>query len=571
MTILIIVIFLFTLAIIYRLFVVQVIQGNFFIALASDQHEIYRSLFPERGKIYLKDTRTDQEKLFPFATNKELSLVFAIPQKIDDVDEVMEKLQEVFEFGEGETEDLKSRLDKKDDPYEPIKHFVGEEEVKKLEDLNLSGISYLPETVRYYPEGSVGSHILGFYGFRGDTEERVGQYGLEGYFNEELEGEPGSLKTEGDIAGRLITFSEREIREAVDGDDIVLTVDHAIQFVVCDKLKKAVLKHGADSGTIIIMDPKTGALLAMCNYPDYDPNSYQEVEDIRIYNNSAIFNLYEPGSIFKPITMAAALDLGEVTPETTYEDTGEERIGGYVIQNSDFKAYDTQTMTEVLEKSLNTGAIFTARQVGREKLYEYISNFGFGQLTDIELQTEGNGNINRLKEDREIYLATASFGQGLSVTPLQLVAAYGAIANNGLLMKPYIVDKIIESDGDTIISQPQEIRRVISDRAATLLSGMLVSVVKNGHGQRAGVPGYLVAGKTGTAQVPKKDGPGYDPDLTIGSFIGFAPAEEPKFVMLVKIDHPRDVQWAESSAAPLFGELSKFLLDYYKIPPEVAE
>jgi len=568
MTMLLIVIFLFAGAIISRLFVLQVMQGNFYVAIASDQHEIYKKLIPERGKIFLQDTRPDQDKLFPYATNKEMYLVYAVPQEIQDIELTIEKLNEVLGFTDEELVSLSERLSKDNDPYEPIKHYVSEENVIKIDELELAGINHVVETIRYYPEKSIGGHVLGYFGFRGDSQERVGQYGLEGYFDEELRGSSGSLKTEGDIAGRLISFGQREITEAVDGSDIVLTIDHSIQFVACDKLRKAVLKHGADGGSVIIVSPQTGAILAMCSYPDFDPNDYDKVGDISIYNNPSVFYQYEPGSIFKPITMAAALDLDLVKPDTTYEDTGEERIAGYTIQNSDFKAHGTQTMTQVLEESLNTGAIHVARLAGMDNFRQYVQKFGFGQLTGVELHTEVQGNIDTLRQSGEIYLATGSFGQGISVTPLQLAVAYGAIANHGKLMKPHIVDRIIEPDGDVIKTKPQEVRQVVSERTATLLSGMLVSVVKNGHGKRAGVDGYFVGGKTGTAQVPRKDAPGYDPDITIGSFAGFAPVEDPQFAMLVKIDRPRDVQWAESSAAPLFGELAQYLLNYYKIPPE---
>jgi cell division protein FtsI/penicillin-binding protein 2 len=224
-------------------------------------------------------------------------------------------------------------------------------------------------------------------------------------------------------------------------------------------------------------------------------------------------------------------------------------------------------MTQVLDESLNTGAVFVVRQIGTDAFRKYVEDFGFGVLTGIELETENSGDIRSLSKKGEIYSATASFGQGISVTPLQVVTAYAAIANGGKLVKPYIVDEIDKSDGSKIKTQPKVLKQVISERTATLLGGMLVSVVEDGHGKRAGVPGYYVAGKTGTAQVPKKDGTGYEPDITIGSFVGFAPVEDPKFVMLVKIDHPRDVIWAESSAAPLFGEIAKFVLNYLKVSP----
>jgi cell division protein FtsI/penicillin-binding protein 2 len=264
------------------------------------------------------------------------------------------------------------------------------------------------------------------------------------------------------------------------------------------------------------------------------------------------------------------LDEEAVGPDTTFNDTGRVQIAGYAIENSDHKANGVVTMTNVLEKSLNTGAIHVMRKIGADDFKKYVLNFGFGEKTGIELMGESKGDIRNLdyRLNRELYSATASFGQGVSVTPLQIANAFATIANGGIMMKPYIVKEIIKNDGARETTQPRQIRRVISERAATLLGGMMVNVVENGHGQRASVKGYYVAGKTGTAQIPRKDGKGYEANAHIGSFAGFAPANEPAFAMLVRIDHPRDVEWAESSAAPLFGELADFILNYYQIPPE---
>ncbi len=361
----------------------------------------------------------------------------------------------------------------------------------------------------------------------------------------------------------------------MDGSDLILTVNRSVQFRVCQTLNEAALRHGADGGSIIIMDPKTGAIIAMCSYPDFDPNNYDKVKDIKVFNNPAVFSQYEPGSVFKGITMAAALDQGKVTPETTYKDEGQVMITGWPkpIKNSDFDIYGGHgevNMTTVLEKSLNTGAIFAMKQTGADVFADYVKKFGFGEKTGIELLGEGSGDIRNLtvSKIKPIDATVASFGQGISVTPIQLVSAYATIANGGILMKPYIVKEIVHADGTKDITQPKELRRVISEKAAVLLGGMLVNVVEEGHGQKAGVKGYYVAGKTGTAQVPRKDGRGYESSMHIGSFAGFAPADDPQFVMLVRIDNPRDVAWAESSAAPLFGKIAEFLLQYYQIPKE---
>ncbi|MFZ5364261.1 MAG: peptidoglycan D,D-transpeptidase FtsI family protein, partial [Patescibacteria group bacterium] len=405
----------------------------------------------------------------------------------------------------------------------------------------------------------------GFVGVKDD--KKIGQYGLEGYFEEELGGVQGFLSSEKDVAGRWIPISGREWQKAEDGADIVITIDRNIEYFACGKLEEAVKRHDADGGTVVIMDPKTGAILAMCSYPNFNPNEYAKVEDINIFNNPTIFYQYEPGSIFKAITIAAALDTGKIAPTTTYVDEGEIKVDDRTIKNSDLKAYGTQTMTQVLENSLNTGSVFAVSQIGPEIFKKYVEDFGFGEKTGVELDFENAGNINSLSKRGKIWSATGSFGQGISVTPIQIVAAFSAIANGGKLVKPYIVDRIIKSDGEVIKTEPKVIHQAISGRTSTLLGGMLVSVIENGHGKKAGVQGYYVAGKTGTAQVAKKDGSGYEKDVTIGSFVGFAPVEDPKFVMLTKIDHPRSTIWAEATAAPLFGEIAKFMLNYLKVPP----
>jgi len=280
-----------------------------------------------------------------------------------------------------------------------------------------------------------------------------------------------------------------------------------------------------------------------------------------------VFGAYEPGSVFKAITMAAALDLGKVTPQSTYVDTGAVKIGAFTIRNSDEKANGTQTMTQVLEKSLNTGAIHAGQLVGLQSFAKYVKNFGFGEKSGVELSGEAAGNLAALTKRGDIYLATASFGQGITVTPIQLLAAFGAIANGGKLMKPHVVSEIRYPDGKTEKIEPQVLRQVLRPETASTLSAMLVNVVENGHGKKAGVAGYYVAGKTGTAQIRSTTTSGYDPHKTIGTFAGFAPVENPRFAMVAVINVPKDVQFAESSAAPLFGDMMNFLLKYYDVQP----
>lgn len=548
--------------IIWRLAALQIFEHEFYNALAQGQHRILKELIPERGEIFIQEKYSDT--LYPVALNESYYLVYAEPKNIKDPKEATSKIVPILELDYGE---VLNRLSRPDDLYEPLKKQVPPEVVEELRALEIQGLGFTKESYRFYPEKNMGGHVLGFVG--SDEEgNRSGKYGLEGYFDSELEGKEGYLKSERNPLGSWVMFGDHDIEPAVDGSDLVLTIDRSIQFTACEKLHQAVKDFDADGGSVIIIDPWTGAILAMCSAPDFDPNNYSEVEDIGVYNNPAIFNLYEPGSVMKPITMAAALDTGEVTPESTYRDEGFIKFHENTIENSDNKSYGIQTMTGVLEHSLNTGVVYVVDKIGKKIFRRYLEDFGFSEKTGIELDREVGGNISSLLKKGEIYAATASFGQGISVTPLELVTAFGAIANSGKLMKPYIVDEIRKAHGFVEKTEPKEIRQVISESSARRLGGMLVSVVDNGHGKRAGVPGYFVAGKTGTAQVPKKDGLGYEKDITIGSFVGFAPVDDPKFVMLVKINNPKAVQWAENSAAPVFGQIAEFLLHYFKVPPE---
>ncbi len=557
------IIFIFAaLIIVWRLFVLQVIAHRQYAELASGQHDIYKEIEPSRGEIFFSDGKTG--KFYPLAVNQDFYNIYAEPNRIEDIGGAAYKLSPLLEMSEY---DIVAKISKKDDPYEPLKQKVSQDTYEKIMSLEIAGVGAEKTSRRYYPEKGVGGQILGFLGVDEDGK-LSGRYGIEGYFEKELRGERGYLRSERDAWGRLLFTGDFTVEKAKNGSDIVLTLDRNIQFFVCKALKEAVGRHDADGGTVIVLEPASGAVLAMCSVPEFDPNEYNKIKDISVFNNAAIFYQYEPGSIFKPITMAAGLDLEQVNPDSIYNDGGSVTIGPDTITNSDYKAYGWQTMAQVLEKSLNTGAVFVARKIGLKNFRQYVENFNFGSKLGIELDKETTGDTSSLRQKEEIYLATASFGQGISVTPLQIASAFAAIANGGNLMKPYIVAEIRKNDGSVLKTEPRLIKKVISERTSNLLSAMLVSVVENGHGKRAGVPGYYIAGKTGTAQVPKKTGGGYEEGVTIGSFAGFGPADNPRFVMMVKIDNPKDVQWAESTAAPVFGEIASFLLQYYEVPTE---
>jgi len=553
-----------TFFIIFRLFDLQLINHGYYEALASDQHEIYKSLFPQRGEIFVKDQYVyngeAKENLYPLAMNKEYNLVYAQPKYITDPQVTAQKLAPLL--GMDETKLLET-LSKKDDPYEPIKRKVEDELAAEIMKLNLTGIRTAPENYRYYPEKNTGAQILGFIGYQGDN--LTGLYGAEGYFNNELTGQMGGISGEGDNGGLWLPLSTQGFKPAIDGDDIVLTIDKTVEYEVCRILDEDTKLYEATSGTVIVMEPSTGKIIAMCTSPNFDPNEYSKVSDVGVFNNTAIYESYEPGSIFKPLTMAMAIDLGLVKPDDTYVDEGELKIDEFTIRNSDLLAHGTQTMVQILEKSLNLGAIYVVKKVGRENFQKYVQEMGFGQLTGIQLDREMPGDIRSLNYNGEVFIATASYGQGITTTPLQMVQAFSVIANNGDLVKPYIIDEIIKADGTVIKSKPQIKKQVISSKTATILSSMMVSVINNGHGEKASVPGYNVAGKTGTAQIAEN---GKYTKKTNHSLIGFAPLEKPAFLMLVKYKEPQKGTYAESTAAPTFGRIARFLLNYYHVEPD---
>jgi len=575
------VIFILSGFIVLRLFNLQILKYDSFKVQATGFHKFYREISPKRGEIFVqnknskirnsfifgkgvenKNNLLNSLNLYPAAVNIELNLLYANPSLIENPETAADRLSPILEVPK---EELLYRLSKKNDLYEPLKHYINDEKVKMIKDLKIKGLGFESEIRRFYPDGNLFSHIVGFLGFK--DRERYGQYGLEEYYQDILAGEKGIFEAEKDAFGRWLPISDRLVKKVRDGADLILTIDYNIQFVACRELENAVQEYEAEGGTIIITEPKTGKILALCNRPTFDLNDYSKVDNISIFINPAISYAYEPGSIFKPFTVAAGLDSNKITPDTTYKDDGYVKVDKFVIKNSDYKAHGIQTMTQVLEKSLNTGVIFIIKKLGSKIFRKYVESFGFGELTGIELIGETSGKIDTLKKRGEIYAATASYGHGISVTPLQMVVAYSAIANQGKLMKPYLVDKIVNSDGSIIQIEPQFIRQSINPSTAVTLSAMLVSVVKNGYAKSADVEGYYVAGKTGTALIPDKEKGGYS-DEVIHSFVGFAPVDNPKFVALVKLDKPGKGRFASYTAAKVFGKIAKFMLNYYEIPPD---
>ncbi|HTL39547.1 MAG TPA: penicillin-binding protein 2 [Methylomirabilota bacterium] len=544
-----------------RLFSLQILNHTYYEALADNQHGSQTTLSAKRGEIYLTPAMGSTTPVL-VATNITKNLVYVNQKQIASPDSVASKLAPLLEMAKA---DLVPKL-KGDSVYAVLKKQLSDDVSQKITALKIPGVYLDPEQIRFYPQNDLASQVLGFVGFKGD--QRVGQYGIEGEYEKELAGTAGVEGADTDASGHSITVAGRTIVPAHDGDNIFLTIDPAIQFKAQEVLDKTVKDHGADSGSVIVLDPKTGAILTMASSPGFDPNNYNKVSDISVYTNQAISAEYEPGSVFKGITMAAALDKGKVTPDTTFENAGSIQVDDKTIKNaSPTEFLGTQNMITVLDESLNTGAVYAQQQIGNDTFKDYVQKFGFGQPVDIGLPGQFSGNLDNLKRKGDVFFATASFGQGITVTPIQVAQAFTAIANGGKLLKPYLVSKVVHSDGTEEDTKPSKGSQIISSQTASTLSAMLVDVVENGHGKKASVPGYYIAGKTGTAQVAFTDKVGYDPNRNIGSFVGFGPVDDPKFLMLVRIDNPKDVKFAESTAAPAFGEIASFILNYLQVPP----
>ena len=619
------VVFLLSGALVYRLFSLQIKESDIYTAMAANQQQVSQKLLPERGNIYFTGEVNGAETLYPAATNKEFAILFAVPKDVVNPADLAEKFYEFFDEPKLQA-DLKTAATGTPDVIASstkdaivaayLKHFakpaavydsldnrkVDTEEILKLyaflasststpvtadelilknnlvvyknatssatAELKIPGLGFNIQELRYYPENNMGSQVLGFVSYANQVSQ--GKYGLEEFFNDELFGKFGSLNSAKGAQANLIIADDRDFVPPVNGDDLVLTIDRNVESVACEKLQAAVKKHGATGGSVIAVNPQTGAIIAMCSVPDFNPNNYQDVNNISVYNNPALLYQYEPGSVFKAMTMSAALDLGKVTPDTTYKDRGQLMIPGWPkpISNSDFSTHGGHgviNMSTVLEFSLNTGAIFAMRQIGPAAFINYVKNFGFGQKTGIELGGESSGDINNLLQKRvpEIDVSTAAFGQGIAATPLQMVMAYQAIANGGVLMKPYVVKAIIHN-GQREDTVPQMVRQVISAKTAATISGMLVNVVELGNAKRSYINGYYIGGKTGTAQIPVKGG--YLSNQYLHTFVAIAPIDHPAFVMLTKIDDPKDVTYAEGSALPLWTEIAQFMLNYYQVP-----
>ena len=544
----------FFLLVIARLFYWQVVRAKELSALGQAQYGTNIKISPQRGVIKTSDG-------FPIAANEITYLLFANPKEIKNKGEAAGIIASILDL------DIASvganlSLDKF---WVPLKSGINTEAKQKLNSLNLPGIGFDREYKRFYPEASMASHLLGFVG-KDDSGNDKGYFGLEGYYDRLLKGKEGIAMQVHDAFGRPILAKMNFASGAVDGQNLILSIDRSIQFLVEKQLKQGVEKYGASSGMVGVIEPKTGKILAMASFPAFDPRDYQNFED-SLYKNPFISDLYEPGSTFKPFIMSSALDAKAVTPQTKCNICGGPvSLSGYEIRTWNDKYFKDINMIETIQRSDNTGMVFTVQKLGLDRMLTYLSKFGIGSDTGIDLQGEVSAALKPKNEWYAVDLATTGFGQGISVTPIELLNGIATIANDGKRMEPHVVEAVEALDGTVVKIPPKLIDTPIKAQTAKIMTEFMINAVNKGEASWARPRGYRIAGKTGTASIPIQGH--YDPDQTIASFVGFAPADNPRFAMLVIFNKPQSSIYGSETAAPVFFKIAKSILEYYGIPPE---
>ncbi len=519
----------------FRLYNLELVKGDYYTARAESETLASEDLNTHRGAIYFTD---ENGNTLPAAINRDFPIIYAVPKDIQDPQETANTLAPILNMP---VSSLLTLFSKRNDSYELLSKKADSAVASQIENLDIKGIYTHVATERFYPMGSLASQDLGFVGPNANNNSESGHYGVEEFYNNTLEG----------VASGTKGISQ--------GVDINLTIDPNIQIEAEKVLDDLIAKNNATGGSIIIEDPQTGKILAMGSAPDFDPNNYSS-SSVASFLNSTVQKVYEPGSVFKVLTMAAGIDSGKITSQTTYNDKGTIIVNKARITNYDFLTHGAYgpgtTMTNIIEHSINTGAVFVEEQTGNDIFTSYMKRFGLGERTGVDLPGEVAGNLRALNsKSPQVAFSTASYGQGVAVTPLEIINAFAAIANGGTLMRPYI----------NAAQSPQVIRRVISTSTAEQVTAMMISAV-----DRAGIANidkYSLAGKTGSAFIPDLAHGGYTNKL-IDSYIGFGPTSNPKFVAMIRIDTLPESAIAALSVVPAFRDLSQYIINYYNIPPD---
>lgn len=531
----------------------QLLQGEHLMRLGQRQHLKEWIVLPKRGALFDRSGE-------PLALSMESQSVYARPHRVQDPNPLSRSLAQILNLPVAE---VKQKI-VSEKPFVWLKRQVSPAEAEKIQVLNADGIGMFYEPDRYYPQGQLAGQLIGFVG-----RDSEGLEGLELKYNEFIRGETGSSIAERDALGRRVLVQGVEGLHIPPGSDLNLTIDTSIQYIAEKELEASIAKYRAKAGVAIVVDPFTGEVLALANYPSFDPNHYaKESPDQR--RNRAVTDSFEPGSTFKTILAAAALEEGVVGKDDLfYCEMGKYPYAGKIIH--DTHPYGWLPFSKILQVSSNIGFTKVAEKLKKDRYYRYIEKFGFGQTTGIDVPGEVAGVVRKPESWSAIDLATHAFGQGISTTPLQMVMAYAAVANGGFLMRPYVTRRVVSPQGEVVLeNQPHVVRRVISEKTAKLLSSMLQDVTnEGGTGMMASIEGFEVAGKTGTAQKADPVHGGYA-KKRVASFVGFVPANNPRLVALVLIDEPEVNVYGGVVAAPVFRNIAGGALRRLVVAPERA-
>lgn len=555
-----ILVFLGAFILITRLFYLQVIHKNFYTEKADRQYATPSGNVFSRGSIFF--SKKDGTLVAAGAVYSGFKLAVN-PMKIVDVDKTYFDLKPYLEISK---EDFITKVSKKNDPYEEVAYRLTKEQVGEVEKLHIPGVSIFKDNWRFYPGGTLASHSLGFLSYKGD--DLIGQYGIERYYNSTL----SKSKDEININFFAEVFSNIKNTVSDDADkngDIVTTIEPQVEHTLESELKNVLDKWNADQAGGIIINPKTGEIYAIAGLPDFDLNNFRDVKNIEIYRNPLVENVIELGSVIKPLVMASAIDAGVITPNTKYMDNGFVVVNKKTINNFDKKGRGLVTMQTVLDQSLNTGMVFVEEKLGHDSFRSYMKSYGIGEKTGIDLPNETHGLIKNLESPRDIEYANAAFGQGIALTPIGATRAFSVIANGGSLITPHIVKEIKYEDGtNKTINYPITKESIIKKETTDTITSMLIHVFESYDSGSHKLEHYSVATKTGTAQVAKEDGKGYYVDRHTHSFFGYFPAYDPEFLVFLFIKNPKGVKYASQTLIPPFVNITKFLLNYYNVPPD---
>ncbi len=553
--------FLVAVIIVGRAFYIQIVRHSYFIDLADRQYVSSVPVNFDRGTIFFSSYRKEPVPAAQLATTYRIAID---PTVISDAEGTYEKLAQHIALDKAS---FIERAQKTDDPYEEIAKNVTAEQVAQVKLEDLTGVSFVKDNKRAYPQEDVGAKVLGFVG--NDGVKVKGQYGIERYYNDVLSrlSSSHSVNFFAELFADIEKFSVSNLDKS-EGD-IVLTLDAEAERALHAVLVETKKEWNSDVIGGIIMDPQTGAILAMDALPSFNPNVYSDVKDPSFFGNQIVSGVYEMGSIIKPLTMAAALDSGAVDESTVYNDTGFRDLNGYKVKNFDGKPRGPGTaMQTILDKSLNVGIVFLVEQLGAKRFQEYFKRYGLGDETGIDLPGEASGLTKNLDSNVFVDSATAGFGQGIAVTPIQTVRALASLGNGGKLVNPHVVDTIVYQDGTTKKLAQDPSVQVIDAKTSERISRMLVHVVDTAlaNGTRK-MEHYSIAAKTGTAQMPRPGG-GYYDDRYLHSFFGYFPAYDPKYIIFLYHTNPKGAEYASATLTDPFFKLVKFLISYYEVPPD---